>query len=261
VTDLGLGAWQPGVLVLATGRFAGLLAWAPGLGHASVPALHRGALAALLAVVVTPALPAGVPGSGHPAAWLVALAGEVLLGLAIGLVAQLALGAAQAAGQLVSVQMGLDLGAAVQGDADAAPGGLTRLFHLVALTLFLTLDGHHVLIRAAAGSFRRIAPGAALDPAPAGGLAALAGQLFAAALELAAPLAAALLLLQVALGLLSRVAPQANVLFVGLPASLGLGLLGLVDALPRMAAGLAGLVGRLAGDLDRLLLGFAHGGR
>ena len=105
------------------------------------------------------------------------------------------------------------------------------------------MNGHHLLIRAVAVSFERLRPGAALEPAMTGGLLPLGGKLLESGIALAAPVVGVLVVLNVALGLIGRVMPQSNVFLVGLPVSIGLGLLALYEALPGMMQSLERLIG------------------
>jgi flagellar biosynthetic protein FliR len=241
-------------------RIGAMLAWTPVLGHRSIPVSHRAGLALLLAGIVTPVLPPRPPAAERDAlGWVLAVAGEVFVGLMIAFVAQLLLAAVEMAGELIGFEMGLSIAAVfdpVQGDQETI---VSRFLSTVALLVFLTVNGHHLLIRAVVVSFQRIAPGGALDLAAAGGAVSLGAKLLASGTALAAPLIAVLLIVNVALALVGRVAPQANVFILGLPLSIGIGVLGLYEMLPSFAQGFGRLVLEMPVDLDALLLGGAHG--
>lgn len=249
--------------LLAFFRLGGMLAFAPILGHRSVPVLHRAGLAALLALVVAPVV--GSPGrdrTGDALGLVLVVAGELVIGLAIGLVATLVMAGVQAAGELIGYQMGFGLAALYDPAFGAQVTVLTRFQDFFALLLVLSLNGHHLLIRAVAGSFQRVPAGAlALQPSTAAGAAgvvALGGKVFRSGLELAAPVVGALLVINVALALLARVAPQTNVFVVGLPLTVAVGLFGVVETFPHFAQALARLTAEMSGDLDTLLLGAAR---
>lgn len=248
-----------GTFLLAFFRLGGMLAWAPVLGHRSVPVPHRAGLAALLALVLTPLLAGSSRGPDDALGWALAVAGEVLVGLAIGFVASLVVTAAEVAGELIGFQMGLGLAAVFDPSTGEQESVIARFQQILALLLFLAVNGHHLLIRAVALSFQRIGPGAVLEPAVTGGIGGLGGKLLQSGFALAAPVVGILLVLNVALALLSRVAPQANVFMVGLPLSAGLGVLGLLDALPHFGQLVTGLIAELPADLNVLFGGGLHG--
>ena len=248
--------------VLVFCRLGGMMVWAPVLGDRSIPVPHRAGLAALLGLLITPVVGGAPRGSAGDAVALVgAVAGEVIVGLAIGFVASLILAAVHVAGEMAGMQMGLGLASVFDPAAGEQTQVLTRLLEIAALLTFLAVNGHHLLIRAVAASFSRIGLGAALDPAAAGGLGALGGKVFRSGLEMAAPVVGLLMALNVALALLSRAVPQMNVFFVALPASVAVGLLGLVDSMPVLGHVVTRLVGEMAGDLDLLFRGVSHGAR
>ena len=246
--------------VLAFFRVGAMLAVAPVLGHRSVPVPHRAALAVLLALVLAPLLARPAAGTGADVlGLLLAVAGEVVVGLTIGFVATLVLAAVEMAGELIGLQMGLGLAAVFDPASGQGGTALGRFQSALAVLLFLTVNGHHLLVRAVAASFQRIGPGGVLDAAVAGGVASLGGKVFRAGLDLAAPLVGILLVVNVALALLGRVAPQGNLFMIGLPLSLGMGLLGLVDVLPTFGRHLIRLVAEIPSDLDTVLAGALHG--
>jgi flagellar biosynthetic protein FliR len=259
---LGLVSRHLEGFLLAFFRLGATLAWAPVLGHRSIPVAHRAGLAALLALVLAPTQGAPArPGGLDALGWVVAVAGEVFVGLAVGFVARLVVAAAEVAGELVGFEMGLSIGVVYDPSTGGQEGLVTRLLSTVALLLFLTVNGHHLLIRAVAVSFERLRPGAALEPAMTGGLLSLGGKLLEAGVALAAPVVGVLVVLNVALGLVGRVAPQSNVFLVGLPLSIGLGLFALYETLPGIAQSLGRLIAEMPADLDGLFAGGMHGFR
>jgi flagellar biosynthetic protein FliR len=257
LTDLLGRHLEAGLLVFF--RMGAMLAWAPVLGHRSVPLPHRAGLALMLAMIVAPVLgPIATP-AADLVGWILAVAGEILIGLAIGFVAHLAISAVQIAGELIGLEMGLSIATVfdpVRGEQDTI---VARFLYMVALLLFLALNGHHLLIRAVAFSVHRIEPGSALDRALAGGMVALGGKVIQSGLALAAPLLAVLVVVNVVLALLGRAVPQTNVFLLGLPLSIGLGLFALYDELPAFLEGVSGLVAGMRGDLDAILMGARHG--
>jgi flagellar biosynthetic protein FliR len=258
LTDLLGRHLESGLLVFF--RMGAMMAWAPVLGHRSVPLPHRAGLALVLAMIVAPVLdPTSVPAAAGLAGWILAVAGEILIGLAIGFVAHLTISAVQIAGELIGLEMGLSIATVfdpVRGEQDTI---VARFLYMVALLLFLSVNGHHLLIRAVVLSFHRIEPGTMLDRAVAGGMVALGGKVIQSGLALAAPLLAVLVVVNVLLALLGRAVPQTNVFLLGLPLSIGLGLFALYDELPAFMNGVAGLVTGMRADLDAILMGASRG--
>jgi flagellar biosynthetic protein FliR len=183
----------------------------------------------------------------------------VFVGLAIGFVASMVVAAVEIAGELVGLEMGFGIGAAFDPQTGAHGAVVPRFLQMLALLVFVTANGHHLVIRAAGRSFQRIGPGGALEPAMAGGIVSLGHKVVEAGCALAAPLVAILVTVNVALALLGRVAPQANVFMVGLPLSIGVGLLGLLEDLPALVSGLGQLVAEIPADIDTVFLGATHG--
>jgi flagellar biosynthetic protein FliR len=248
--------------LLAFFRLGGVLAVAPVFGHRSVPVAHRAGLAALVALVVAPLL-AGPPAAGDRDALglLLAVGGELLLGAALGAVASLLLAAVEVAGELIGSQMGLGLGALYDPSLGTQATVVTRTLDLLALLLLLTFDGHHLVLQAVVGSFQRLPPGSLGPGAAAPGVLALGGRVVRSGLELAAPVVGILLVVNLTLALLTRVAPQANLFVIGLPITMGIGLFCLVQTLPYVGHLVGRLTAGLAADLTLVLEGAGRGVR
>jgi flagellar biosynthesis protein FliR len=222
----GAAMVRPGAAMLA----------APMLGMRGLPVQLRIILALAIGIAasgrVAPSLPAGGMISVEG---LVLLAGEVLAGAALGFALQLAYAASLIAGEMIAAAMGLSFA----GTADPSGGGnvpvVSSFLSVVALLLFLSADGHLLLIAATVQSYAALPPGG-VPAADLGRVVAEFGSsMFAAALAIALPVGFATLLVQLAMGLLARTAPQLNLFAVGLPAALGAGLVFLALALPLMA--------------------------
>jgi flagellar biosynthetic protein FliR len=223
---------SPATLVLVAARVMGLMLIAPSLSATIVPRLVKIGVIVLFTVLLQPAV---LPLVSAPALTPASIAAEVLVGLAMGLGAALIVGAAETAGDLMAVQIGLS-GTAILDPMDNTQlpslGVFTRMF---AVTMLLTLGLHEQMLRAMAESFVAMPPGSERDMMGGlQGLVASGSTLFVLGLRFAAPVIAVVLLTNVALAILSRAAPQFNLLSVSFPVQIALGLFALAAALPAM---------------------------
>jgi flagellar biosynthetic protein FliR len=241
-------------LALVSARAAGLVLIAPLWSLAAIPPSIRGAIAMLLAFAVLPSVTPVADGD----LLIIAAAGELLVGLAIGLSgAVLAHGMAIAA-EVVSLQMGLSLGAAISPGSDLGTGGIGELKMLLTLVIYATIGGHLALVEAFARSFDSIPAGAAPNLIEGGRAAvALAGTVFDVAIRAAAPAMVALLVTNLALALLSRAVPQLNAMMVAIPVTICVGILALGAALPSLAEWIAGEAAGAGAKADHLIRAFA----
>jgi flagellar biosynthetic protein FliR len=244
-------------------RVGAMLAVAPVLGHRSTPVSHRAGLAVLLALLLTPVVGRAPIDGGDALGLGLAIAGEILVGVAIATVATLVLAAVQVAGELIGFQAGLGIGAVYDPALGTQATLFTRFYDMLALLLFLAVDGHHALLSAVAGSFQRLQPGHVLSAQPvAAGLAALGAKVVRAGLELAAPLVGILFVVNVVMGLLARVSPQMNIFALVTPVAMGAALVAAVAVLPSTLAAIARLYADVPGDIALLFgSGVPRGGR
>lgn len=252
------GGGESVALVLA--RVSALFLVAPTFSAKQVPAQFRVALIVLLTLLTWPLARAAAP--GPLALTAPAVAGEVIVGLALGLGVAVVVGAAELAGDLIGTSSGLSGAASIDPVTFAQTPTMGIFVRLTVLTLLLSLNLHLVLVDGLAASFRVAPLGAPLAlEAGAMALTTTAGPLIAAGLRLAAPVMAAILVLDVALGLLAKAAPQLQVMSVSHPLQTGLGLFAFGAALPFMAASLAGWESGYDAFMDRALSALAPMGR
>ena len=237
-------------------RVAAILMSIPIFESSSIPLFFRLALAFGASMILLPVLNLNPPApSTHVLAFGITAAGEVLLGLTIGFAVRLIFGGIQLAGQLSGYQMGLAIANVIDpADSDQIPI-LAQFNNLVALLVFLAINAHHWFVKALAQSYRLVPPlGVHIGDSLLEQLVRLAGNMFVIAIQVGAPVIAALLLASVAFGLIARTVPQMNVFIVAMPLKIGVGLLFLGFSLPYLAAFLQKIFGNL-GQTIMLLLG------
>jgi flagellar biosynthesis protein FliR len=251
VTSTQLTAWTiaflwPFVRILA------LVSTAPILGEPTVPRRVKVAVAAILTLVLAPALSAAaaaVPIVSAAGIWI--LVQQVLIGVAMGFTMRLAFAGVQAAGEYIGLQMGLSFASFFDPMAGGSTVVVAQLLHMLALLIFLAIDGHLLVIAALAQSFETLP---IADAALSGGgwmaLAASGSQIFGNGLMLALPLVTALLVLNLAMGILNRASPQFSIFAVGFPLTLLSGIAMLYLLMPRLGAFLEP---RFAGSLASLV--------
>ncbi|GIK86580.1 MAG: flagellar biosynthetic protein FliR [Burkholderiales bacterium] len=215
-------------------RVLALMSSAPVLSHRSVPRTARIGFAFLVALLIAPTLPQGGAVSPFSAAGVLLVIQQVVVGVAIGLVMQAVFAAADVAGELVGLQMGLSFGSFVDAQNSDPSPIVASFLTLTLMLVFLGVDGHLLMIAALVDTFQTfpVAPSTPFSPLDAGALARVGRELFATGLMLALPVVAAMLLANLALGVLVRTAPQLNLFAVGFPVTLTVGLGMLALSLP-----------------------------
>ncbi len=237
-------------------RTSGLLVSAPMLSHRAIPAQARIGLAVFLALVMVPLqaqhLPAAPVDLGHLAAGVLS---EALFGLALGLAMQLVFTGLQMGSHILGVQMGFGLGSIYDPVTGAQFGAFDQFYTVLVALVFFGMNGHHIVIQAFAETLRAVPPGT-WNPLvlQADGIAGLASGLMVTAVRVAMPIVVALFLTDVGMGFVAKTVPQANILVVGMPLKIGVGLLVLIAALPATASLMQAVIGGpLTGSSERLL--------
>lgn len=217
-------------------RIAALLAAAPLFGARTVPVRLRAALAFVLALVVSAQIAAPPNVDPFSLAGAVALAREAAIGAGLGFLLQMIFGAMGIAGEIIALSMGLSFASVVDPERGASVPLVGQYFVVLSTLLFLALDGHLALVSLLVESFRLLPPAATgLGADGFFELAAWGARMFEAAVLVALPASAALLVASVSMGLIARSAPQLNVFAVGFPMTLLLGIVALALGIPSLA--------------------------
>jgi len=219
--------------MLVFARIGTMVMLLPGLGEMSVPSRFRLTIALVLAAVLLPlhrnAYQVDLRSFGP---LLGLLAQEVFVGAVLGLTVRLMISALQIAGSVIAQQLGLGFVTAVDPSQGQQNVIVANFLTMLGITLVFASDMHHLVIAALDDSYSLFAPG---ELPLLGDVAALTTRTIATAfrigIQLSAPFIVFGLLFNVGLGVLSRLMPQMQVFFIGLPLSIIMGFLILVMVL------------------------------
>ena len=248
-----LDAWLA-LFIFPLTRILALLATAPVLNNAALPRRIRLVAGLAIAMAMVPALPpAPAPQAGS---WLglTVIVEQLLIGSMMGFTLRLAFAAIDVAGELIGLQMGLSFATFFDPVAGGQTPVITQFLGLLTALFFLAMNGHLLAIYLLAESFTVLPIGNL--PFQAISLAALvkaAAMMFSLGVLLALPLITALLVTNLALGVLSRVAPALNLFAVGFPVTLALGFLILLMCLPYIGAAMEPVFSRGFATLESVL--------
>jgi len=229
------------VLLIAMIRPGAAFLAAPIFNSPSVPIQIRLILSLALGLAALNSVTIQLPQNGVASFQGVMLvAGEVLAGLAIGFAVQIGYAAAFVAGEVVANAMGLGFAAMVDPSSGQSTQAVGTFLSILATFLFLGMDGHLLLIGFIVKSYQAMPPGGAmLSNDAVWHIVQFGGALLGAGVTIALPVAFALVLVQIVMGMLARTAPQLNLFAVGMPVALMAGLVLLAVAAPIMADGIS----------------------
>ena len=216
-------------------RIGAAFVTAPIFSAVAVPLPARVALSGAIGVLVLAAHPVTPPATLFAFATFLSIAAEALVGLALGLVLQVAFTAPLVASELIGTSMGIGFATTIDPLNGHSSPAIGQFLQVMLTLLFLSVDGHLVLVDMLVRSYDALPPGAAwLGAGQLRAIALFGGYAFLAGLLLALPVGFLLLCLNLVVGMMSRSAPALNLFAVGLPASLAVGVLALAAAFPAM---------------------------
>jgi flagellar biosynthetic protein FliR len=214
-------------------RVLALFMAAPMFSDRSVPMRVKVGLGVAIAVVIAPTLPVQQQVSLDSAQVLPLVIQQVMIGLALGFMLRLAMAGITMAGELIGLQMGLSFAGFFDPQSKQDGTAVGSWLGVIAMLMFLGINGHLLLIHTLAESFQLFPVGDGMLPANSlKSLIAAGGDVFRLGLQLALPFVAVLLIVNLSLGVMVRVAPQLNLMSVGMPATITTGFASLYLLLP-----------------------------
>jgi flagellar biosynthetic protein FliR len=235
ITSTQMHAWIAGLLWPLT-RILGLFMVAPLFSNRSIPARVRIVLGVLIALIVAPAVSGSLPPvDPMSAAGLVLLAQQMVIGLAMGFAMRIVFAAVEMAGEMVGLTMGLGFATFFDPQSHGRSSAISQFLALLVLMIYLAANVHLVLLSVLVESFATLPIGAPADGGLAHQLVQSGSRIFSLGVQLALPMVAALLMTNMALGILTRAAPQLNLFGIGFPLTLTVGFVLIGLALPYLA--------------------------
>lgn len=222
-----------GFFLLVFARISAIFSSAPFFGSRNVPLYVKAAFSLILTYIAIPIIPnqASIPDAFL--SYVLLLIGEVLIGLIIGFAASLVFYGVQMAGQLLDMQIGFGIVNIFDPLSGQQMPLIGNFKYILALIVFLTSNSHHLFIAALISSFKSIPPaGIVFSNSVTGVIVDMVSSLFIVAMKICLPVLIAIILTDIALGILARTMPQMNIFVVGIPGKIMVGLFVLTLALP-----------------------------
>jgi flagellar biosynthetic protein FliR len=221
------------ILVLA--RVSPLFLLAPPFSSSMVPVRARVIVAVAIAIGLSPLALHGQAIPADAMKIVVLALKEIVVGLGFAFCIACLFAAVDVAGSMIDTQIGLNFGSLINPVDNTQSGSMSQLYSMVGILVFIVIDGESWVIRGLSRTYELVPMLSmpSLDKLTAAVSSAFSG-IFTAALEVAAPVLLALILTDVAFGVVSRVVPQMNIFAVGFPAKIIVGLLVVAAALPFM---------------------------
>jgi flagellar biosynthetic protein FliR len=242
--DFGFGPLEAEFcrFVFVMTRIGAALFAAPLFGAAAVPAQVRVMLTAALAVLVCSWTQVAAPPALLSLAGLVVVAGEVVIGLALGFVMQLAFAAPAIGAELIGAGMGMSIAASADPINGAHSAVFGQYFSVVLTVLFFGIGAHLDWISLLIESYRTFPPGTPwLTPGRLHLIDMFAADMFLAGLSIALPVVVLLLVVHIVTGIIGRSAPALNLFALGLPAGVLAGIAALLASAPLIGERMADL--------------------
>src|SRR5580698_111854 len=237
-------------------RVGSCLMVAPLFSGQAVPARIRIVLAGAIAMILAPTIVIPAQLEAFSIEGLLVTAQQVVIGIALGFCLQLVFDSITLGGQLIANSMGLSYALSVDPIRGTGTTALGDMYTIFVTLVFLALDGHLRLIEVLADGFRTLPiGGSGFGTTDLWQIISWGGTLFSGALSIALPGITALLIVNLAFGMVSRTAPTLNLMAVGFPVMLIFGLLVLVVSAPQLLSGFERLLEQSFGVLQTLSSG------
>ncbi|MFK8077136.1 MAG: flagellar biosynthetic protein FliR [Granulosicoccus sp.] len=247
-----INAWV-GLVLWPMFRIAGLLSIMPALGGGEVPVRVRVALALLLTLLIAPTLGAMPQVDPLSADSILISLQQLLIGVAMGLLVLLAFNAVTLAGESIAITMGLGFALMNDPQNGAQVPTVSQFYLILATLLFLAFNGHHAVLLLLNASFVMLPVGQPLGEDALWVLVKWGKIIFSGALSIALPALAAMLTVNIIMGVITRAAPQLNLFSVGFPITMTVGFAAIMFTLPTFQVSFENLLLMTQATISELL--------
>ncbi|KAF1032516.1 MAG: Surface presentation of antigens protein SpaR [Pseudomonas sp.] len=223
LTDTQISTWVAS-FILPLFRVTAVLMTMPVFGTTLVPRRIRLYFAVAITVVIAPALPPMPPVNALDLSALLLIAQEILIGALLGFSLTLFFQAFVVAGQIISIQMGMGFASMVDPTNGVSVAVIGQFLTMLVTLMFLAMNGHLVVFEVMTESFTTLPVGSGLVVNQFWELVGRLTWVLGAALLLVLPAITALLVVNIAFGVMTRAAPQLNIFSIGFPLTLVLGM-------------------------------------
>ncbi|MGN7937355.1 flagellar biosynthetic protein FliR [Pseudomonas sp. NFACC32-1] len=223
LTDTQISTWVAS-FILPLFRVTAVLMSMPVFGTTLVPTRVRLYFALAITVVIVPGLPPMPPVNALDLSALMLVAEQILIGVLMGFSLQLFFQAFVVAGQIISIQMGMAFASMIDPTNGVNTAVIGQLLTMLVTLLFLSMNGHLVVFEVMTESFTTLPVGSAMLVNHFWDVAGKLGWVLGAAMLLVLPAITALLVVNIAFGVMTRAAPQLNIFSIGFPLTLVLGM-------------------------------------
>lgn len=215
-------------------RFLGFFMVSPVFGGRNIPSYSKIGLSFIMSTILLSTMPNfTINYDNHILGYVFLVLKELIVGMLFGFVVYLILSIFYLAGQLIDYQIGFSMVSVLDPFSQIQIPITGNLYYLIILALILITNGHHKIIQALFYSYKVLPAGQAVfDNKMVGNYIIILSDIFVIAIKVASPIIGAILILDVALGILARTAPQMNMFVIGLPLKLIMGLICLIVIMP-----------------------------
>lgn len=255
VTSAELNTWIAAFLWPLT-RIIGMISVAPLFGNVSVPARVKIALGIMLALIISPTVPALPALDPMSLPGFLILAQQLIIGLAIGFAMRITFAGVEMAGEITGMTMGLGFASFFDPQTRARSSAISQFLALLTLMIYLATNLHLVVLSTLAQTFELLPISS--NFISAGGMLEVVkwgGRIFSAGVQLSLPIVAALLITNIALGILTRAAPQLNIFGIGFPITIGVGFIMIGIVLPYLMNPIINLMQEGIDAMGRITVG------
>jgi flagellar biosynthesis protein FliR len=222
------------VLILIFIRMTGLFVIAPIFGRRNIPTYYKIGFSFFLALIIVNVV--SVPKLDYYNnlfGYMLLVIEEFIVGLVIGYISYMVFAGIYLAGQLIDMQIGFGMVNVLDPVSNIQVPVTSNFYFIITMLIFLSVDGHHILIKALFESYKYIPiGGASFNSNLLTDIMRIFVHIFIIGFQIAAPIIAAILISDIVLGVMSKTIPQLNVFVVGMPLKIALGIAVIVITMP-----------------------------
>jgi len=242
------------VFILAFARVTSIIAVMPIFGYRSIPVIIKAGLAGLFVLAIFPTINTEFPIPVDFIPFFLLILKEVVAGLVIGFASFFIFAGIQYAGEIVGIDIGFGIVNIVDPQTGRQVSIISEFKYIVALLIFLSINGHHFFMQAIKHSYEVLPINSAIfSDMVMGKVIEMSRAMFSVTIKIAGPALVALFIANFVMGIIARMVPQMNIFIVGFPMKISVGLFIMFLSLPLICYVFIKLVEGLKRDIIQLI--------
>ncbi len=246
-----------GAFILILIRVTSVFIISPVFGRKNTPNIFKICFAVFISIIILPTVDTTILNEPlHTIEYVIIVFNEFIIGLILGFITYMTFSMLYIAGQIIDMEMGFGMVNVIDPQSNIQIPVIANFYNTIAMLLFLTLNGHHMIVSAVFYSYNILPIGSGIIiETISNDFIRMFADMFTIGFKIAGPVIFVIFITNIALGILARTVPQINIFVLGLPIKIIIGLVVLILITPAFSIIMDIIMNSMYGNIETIIKG------